>query len=56
VVPFDPKRLPTVFTLGMGRDKGSGLLGYEALLEHCEELLRFREVKPRCSICWQAFS
>jgi hypothetical protein len=30
-------------TLGMGRDKGRGLLFHEALLERREDLLRFRE-------------
>jgi hypothetical protein len=43
VVPFDPKRLSTVVALGMGGDKGSALLFHEALLEHGEDLLRFRE-------------
>jgi hypothetical protein len=32
-----------VVTLGPGRGKGRGLLCHEALLEHLEDLLRFRE-------------
>src|SRR5215813_15050966 len=40
---FDPERLSTVFALGMGGDKGRGLLFHETLLERGEDLLRFRE-------------
>jgi hypothetical protein len=43
VVSFDPERLATMVTLGMGRNKGRGLLFHEALLECREGLLRFRE-------------
>jgi hypothetical protein len=43
MVPFDSERLSTVFTLGTGRDKGRGLLFHEALLQRCEDLLRFRQ-------------
>jgi hypothetical protein len=43
VGPFDPERLPTVFALGTGGDKGRGLLFHEALLQRGEDLLRFRQ-------------
>jgi hypothetical protein len=43
LVPFDPERLSTVFTLGTSRDKGRGLLFHEALLQRCEDQLRFRQ-------------
>ena len=41
VVPFDPERLATVVTLGMGRDKGRRLLFHQLLLERLEDGLRF---------------
>jgi len=43
VVLFDPERLPTGVTPGMGRDKGRGLLFHKALLKRGEDLLRFGE-------------
>jgi hypothetical protein len=41
VVLFDPKRLSTVVTLGMGRDKGRRLPFDQLLLEHLKDGLRF---------------
>ena len=41
VVPFDPERLSTVVTLGMGRDKGRRLPFDQMLLERLEDGLRF---------------
>jgi hypothetical protein len=41
VIPFDPERLPTVVTLGMGRDKGRRLLFHQVLLEPLEDGRRF---------------
>src|SRR5262249_34702612 len=41
VVLFDPERLSTVVTLGMGRNKGRHLLCYQMLLQRREETLRF---------------
>jgi hypothetical protein len=49
VVLFDPKRLSTVVTLGMGCDKGRRLPFDQLLLERLEDGLRFgqREVQMR---------
>ncbi len=43
MVLFDSERLPTVVTLGMGRDKGSGLRFHEVLLQRSAGLLCFKE-------------
>ena len=51
VVPFDPERLATVVTLGMGRDKGRRLLFHQVLLERREDLLRFGQGSSRDARC-----
>jgi len=43
VVRFEPERLATVVTLGMGRDKGRRLLFHQVLLEYLEDGLRFSQ-------------
>jgi hypothetical protein len=43
VVPFDAQSLPTMRTLGMGFDKGGGLLLHKVVLQRREELFRFSQ-------------